>query len=157
MRSRIVVVVSVLIAVSSASQVAKAADGQAPSRLHLRPQHGVPTAYEGAGVYGIRPRSIIVDSADGGELRVHWSRWSSTVASGAGKAYPDHGSFAITVTLRHVIRGTFTRLSIISDLSGRKHVDSMALAYQTSYPSAVSWLDVSWIRNPQSGNSFWPP
>jgi hypothetical protein len=56
-------------------------------------------------VFAVRPRAIVVDSADGGELRIRWTHWSPTSASGYGRAYPDHGSFAITVRAADVIEG----------------------------------------------------
>jgi len=45
----------------------------------------------------VRPRNVLTDSADGGLMRLHWTRWTTTVAKGYGpgiprpRLLPDHG------------------------------------------------------------------
>jgi hypothetical protein len=105
-------------------------------------------------VFAVRPRAIVVDSADGGELRIRWTHWSPTSASGYGRAYPDHGSFAITVRVADVIEGEFTRLTVVAKRAGRTYPPNR-LELGTD-GTTLTWARVNWVGNPESGLSPWP-
>jgi hypothetical protein len=108
----------------------------------------------GSGTYvvAIRPRVVVTDSADGGELRLHWTRWSRSGGAGYGTAHPDHGSYAIRVTVGRPVQEVFTRMTIFTRQNGRVHADRMAMAY---LGDVLSWIRVSWMRNPASGAIPW--
>jgi hypothetical protein len=112
------------------------------------------------GLFKVRPRDVIVDSADGGELVIHWQRWTGRTASGTGRAYPDHGSYPIKVQASRPLGGgytprVFTRLTITGELDGRWHRDPMGLGYLSGY--SLAWIGLSWMNNPASGSVPWTP
>ncbi|HZE04063.1 MAG TPA: hypothetical protein VE127_02495 [Solirubrobacteraceae bacterium] len=105
-------------------------------------------------IFRVRPRIVVTDSADGGELRIHWRRWTRRNAVGSGRAHPDHGSYPIRVKAWRPVRGEFTRLTVWGKLGGRWHKDPLALAYVIG--SALGWINVHWMHNPASGATPWP-
>jgi hypothetical protein len=106
-------------------------------------------------VFSVRPRSIVVDSADGGELAIHWTQWTDTSASGHGTAHPDHGTYPIAVRVEDVIDGKFTRLTIMAKIGGKAYPpDRMVLADDGT--QLLLWADLDWVHNPESGFSPWP-
>jgi hypothetical protein len=105
-------------------------------------------------LFGVRPRSVLTDSADGGELVIHWRTWTMSSASGRGRAYPDHGSYPISVRASRPITGYFTRLTVTGFPAGRWHRDQLALGYLGGI--SLTWINLSWMRNPASGSTPWP-
>lgn len=109
-------------------------------------------------VFEVRPQSVVTDSADGGELVIHWQRWTDRRASGTGRAYPDHGSYPIRVTASRPISGYFTRVTVLGRINGRWRRDPLGLCAlePVQTPPFLSWFNVSWMRNPAAGCAPWP-
>ena len=104
-------------------------------------------------VFAVRPREIIVDSADGGELKIRWTSWTSTSASGYGRAFPDHGSYPIAVNASDVIAGQLTHLTIKATGPGHNYgPDRLELATDGTM---LTWARISWVENPESGLMRW--
>ena len=104
-------------------------------------------------VFAICPHEIVLDSADGGKLKIRWTSWTSTSASGRGRAFPDHGSYPIVVSVFDAIAGQFTRLTIKT--TGRGHSygpDRLELATDGTM---LTWAQISWVDNPESGLMPW--
>jgi hypothetical protein len=121
------------------------ADGGA--RLGRSESRGLPTLYCNvvshdnnqtfSPVFSVRPRIVIVDSADGGELVVRWATWTHASATGTGTAHPDHGQYPVGVRASDAVGGRFMHLAITSDLDGRHYVDHLHLAYVIG--DALGW------------------
>jgi hypothetical protein len=88
-------------------------------------------------VFSVRPRIVIVDSADGGELVIRWATWTHASATGTGTAHPDHGQYPVGVRASDAVGGRFMHLAITSDLDGRHYVDHLHLAYVIG--DALGW------------------
>lgn len=104
-------------------------------------------------VFAVRPHEIVVDSADGGELKIRWTSWTSTSASGYGRAFPDHGSYPIIVSASDVIAGQFTHLTVKT--TGRGHnygPDRLELATDGT---VLTWARISRVENSESGLTAW--
>lgn len=105
--------------------------------------------------FAVRPADSITDSADGGELKFHWTSWTATNATGYGRAYPDHGSWAFTVVASVPVSGDFpfpcfTRMKFTNHVPARGTVhNTLALAYLIG--DALGWGELSWMENPESG------
>lgn len=93
-------------------------------------------------VFKVRPRVAVTDSADGGELVIHWQRWIYRYAYGTGRAYPDHGSYPIRVKATRPIAGYFTRLTVTGRIDRKWHRDPLGLGY-------LGGISLAWI-NPTS-------
>jgi hypothetical protein len=105
-------------------------------------------------LFPVRPHDIVVDSADGGELVIHWTQWTSSNAYGSGRAHPDHGSYAIKVHAFDNIGGYFTRLTITSNTPAvGVRRDRMVLC--TDDGQSLSWIEWDWAHNPESGFHVW--
>jgi hypothetical protein len=128
--------------VGACSIVAASADAKAPP----------PWLYNGTNNTVSRPHTVVVDSADGGELVLKWTRWTARSARAHGTAHPDHGSYPITVTVSRVVDGVFTRMTINIRVDGHTHANRMALAVTGSQ---VLWMRTSWMDNPESGATPW--
>lgn len=108
-----------------------------------------------ANVFSVRPRSVVVDSADGGELVISWMQWTRSGASGRGTAHPDHGSYPIKVSASDVIHGVFTHLTVNGKQpTGRWYAERLVLADLGD--STLTWARQEWVSNPESGLSRWP-
>jgi len=106
-------------------------------------------------VFAVRPRSIVVDSADGGELVINWIQWTHSSASGNGTAHPDHGTYPIKVRASDVIDGEFTHLTVTGKQpTGRWYADQLVLADMGD--STLTWARQEWVGNSESGLSLWP-
>jgi hypothetical protein len=106
-------------------------------------------------VFSVRPRSVVVDSADGGELVISWMQWRRHSASGRGAAHPDHGSYPIKVSASDVIKGVFTHLTVNGKQpTGRWYAERLVLADLGD--STLTWAREEWVSNPESGLSLWP-
>lgn len=106
-------------------------------------------------VFSVRPRSVVVDSADGGELVISWMQWTRHSASGRGTAHPDHGSYPIKVSASDVIKGVFTHLTVNGKQpTGRWYAERLVLADLGD--STLTWARQEWVSNPESGMSPWP-
>jgi hypothetical protein len=88
-------------------------------------------------VFSIRPKVVIVNSADGGELVVHWTQWTKSSATGAGTAHPDHGSFPITIRASDPVHGRFMHLTITTETNGKTEVDHLHLTKVVG--TALGW------------------
>ena len=110
---------------------AQAAAGSLPTLLsNQRCEHSCSKV---VGVYKVRPHTVILAEAAGGNLVVDWSSWTKSAATGSGTTTAE--GMGTTTTLQVSVRawrvrhGRFTRLSI-TDL-------------QASGPSAVETLHLS--------------
>jgi hypothetical protein len=105
-------------------------------------------------VFSVRPRSVVVDSADGGELVVHWTQWSHSRALGHGTAHPDHGTLPIKVQVGDPIDDDFTRLTVTFKVGGKwGRPDRLILAYQGNI---LTWARLEDLHNPELGFTAWP-
>ena len=85
------------------------------------------------GVYKVRPHTVILAEAAGGDLVVDWSSWTKSAATGSGTTTAS--GMGTTTTLQvsvrawRVKRGTFTRLSITDRaLTGPSAVETLHLS-----------------------------
>jgi hypothetical protein len=122
----------------------------------------VTTIYTGNGTqFAVKPKLLVMDSADGGELQVTWTTWNGTIALGHGTSHPDHGSYPIVVKLSDPEWGTFQRLTITFQGlrgSGVTTVDPLDLSDQREEPTFLLWASASWIKNAgASGLEFYTP
>jgi hypothetical protein len=53
----------------------------------------------GNSTFASEPKEFILDSADGGEFRIHWTQWGASGAIGHGTSQPDHGTYQVNVKL----------------------------------------------------------
>jgi hypothetical protein len=105
-------------------------------------------------VFAIRPRMIVVDSADGGELRIKWTKWTGSSAAGYGRAYPDHGSYPIQVRAGDVSGGVLTRLTITARIGGRTYPPDRLELATDGY--SLTWARIEWVDRPkESGLTPW--
>ena len=85
------------------------------------------------GVYRVRPRTVILAEAAGGDLVVDWASWTKSAATGSGTA--TSSGMGTTTTLQVSVRawrvrhGTFTRLTITDRaLTGPSAVETLRLS-----------------------------
>src|ERR1700683_4224360 len=103
--------------------------------------------------FAVRPAESITDSADGGELRFHSTSWTAAHATGYGRAYPDHGSWAFTVVASAPVSRDFpfpifARMKFVNHVPARGTVhDTLAPAYLVG--DAPSWGELTWTENPE--------
>ena len=128
----------------------------APARASAaaRPRMFTTINSSGNGVFKVRPHSVVTDSADGGELDIHWTRWTATSAAGSGTSHPDHGSYPIRVQASRVIDGYFTRLTVWFKQGSSWRRDRLGLGYLGGI--SLAWINLTWMRDPQSGSTPWP-
>jgi hypothetical protein len=123
---------------------------------------GLPTAFSTFHGHGqsvdnlflVRPHQIILDSADGGRLEIHWAHWTSRGASGTGVAHPDHGRYPVTIQASHPIDGTFACLSVVSHGHGRRYDDRLGLG--KIFGNTFAWIRVGLLHKRGSGAIPWP-
>lgn len=108
----------------------------------------------GQTVFQVRPHDVVTDSADGGDLIIHWARWTATGAAGSGTSHPDHGSTPIRVKASRVIDGYFTRLTVWFKRGSSWQRDRLGLGYLGGI--SLAWINLAWMFNPQSGSTPWP-
>jgi hypothetical protein len=143
----------IMIVGAGAALPAEASASPLPKLLTITNGNDIPT-------FKVRPRDVITDSADGGELVIHWQRWTSRTASGTGRAHPDHGSYPIKVQASQPVGGgytprVFTRLTVTGKLGGRWHRDRLGLGYLGGF--SLTWINLRWMNNPASGSIPWTP
>ena len=89
--------------------------------------------------YRVRPRVIQLDQAEGGELKLHWSSWTSTQATGSGT-----GEYFVTDAIGHyrvVVHASeprhrrFTVLKLIRTEGGRTYQEKLVLGSSIVGPS----------------------
>jgi hypothetical protein len=107
--------------------------------------------------FKVKPPTIILDSADGGEITIHWTKWTSTVALGTGTAHPDHGSFPVQIRADYPADGDFTYLRLTHNLSGGPYTNVLVLTYSTDGYNDVSWERQDFVETDGCGCSPWPP
>jgi hypothetical protein len=130
------------------SQSVAAARGSArPTLFRTLTNHGQTISP----VFSVRPRTVVVDSADGGELVIHWTEWTQEAASGFGTAHPDHGVYPIRVRATDPEAGTFLRFKITGRLDGRWRADQLVLASLLDEPT---WARSYELSNPRLAASL---
>ena len=85
------------------------------------------------------PQTVELDEADGGELKLHWSSWTASAASGSGTSTVS-GMGQKTVTSVRVrasdpVGGRFTHLTLTSTEQGRTFHESLVLRGVGSDPA----------------------
>jgi hypothetical protein len=143
---------TVIAALAAAPTFAEAASARAglPRLYSTSVLHGETVV----NVFKVRPRIAVTDSADGGELVIHWRSWTATRAVGTGRAHPDHGSYPISVTASRPVSGYFTRLTVTGKTGAVWHPDPLGLGYLGGI--SLTWINLSWMNNPESGSTPWP-
>lgn len=100
-------------------------------------------------VFRVRPRTVSVSCAEGGQLVLSWRTWTSRRATGAGHTRPCRGgSERIKVKAFRPIQGYFTRLTV-------RYVE----AGGTSRLGLAKMLGMTWLQVPfydGSGATPWP-
>ena len=133
---------------TAASVIAREASGSAASA-------NLPRLWDGhaSGHFRIRPSSIVVSCADGGEYDLRWASWSANRAVGQGITRECRGAArTITVIASQVLQHEFTRLEV-SFAGGYRRVLVLA-GYHATPP--LAWDQEDWVRNPNSGLEPWP-
>src|SRR5258708_2597671 len=90
LRWEMILLVVCTLMVGPAFSASQSAAATLPKLFTTFTEHGSRTINH----FAVRPTASITDSADGGELKFHWTSWTATHATGYGRAYPDHGSWA---------------------------------------------------------------
>jgi hypothetical protein len=93
-------------------------------------------------VFSVRPRHVgVLNTQQGGELTLKWSSWTLSSATGSGTALPGiavspgqkQPTYKVAVKAYRVIDGHFTRMTIITDVSGtRTQAEHLHLAESSS-------------------------
>lgn len=150
-RWQMIAAVACTMMVGAASTAQPSVAATLPKLFTTFTEHGSKTINH----FEVRPADSITDSADGGELKFHWTSWTARHATGYGRAYPDHGSWAFTVVASAPVSGdfpfpVFTRMKFVNHVPDRGMVhNTLALAYLIG--DALGWGELSWMENPESG------
>ncbi len=93
------------------------------------------------GEYAVRPSHVVLSEAAGGDLKLHWSSWTSTAATGLGTSTVS-GMGQTTVAKIKVraskpANGRFTRLAITGTSGGRTFHETLALEHVSSSPAFI--------------------
>ncbi len=115
----------------------------------------VPSVYTGS-TYAVRPATIVLESAAGGELIIHWQTWSATAATGSGTSNPDHGVYPINVRLSEPKYGTFQAMSITTLAAGKTYHGQFKLSLAGPTSTIVLWSNASELRSSGAVN-YDPP
>jgi hypothetical protein len=90
------------------------------------------------GVYRVRPRSFELVTAGGPELKVHWSSWTATTASGSGTSTQSGMGTtevaAISLRASDPVDGHFTHLALTSTLAGHSYHTILVLTAVATNP-----------------------
>lgn len=149
------------IAVLAAASGASTASAHGTSREHepAAAASGLPRLYSGIAkrggdyvdVFKVRPRTVSVSCADAGGLVISWRRWTSRSASGVGRTRPcREASVRIRVKASRPVDGYFTRLTVRYAGYG---TGRLGLGRQGG---SITWIQVDWMFDPDSGASPWP-
>lgn len=105
-------------------------------------------------VFSVRPRHIgVLNTQQGGELMLKWSRWTASSATGSGTALPGiavapgqpQPTYWVAVKAYRVVDGHFTRMTITTDLSSaHTHAERLKLIESnTPRGGQFSWVTKS--------------
>ena len=90
-------------------------------------------------VYRVRPRVVELDQAEGGELMLHWSSWTSTEATGSGTGESFVASainrYRAVVHASDPRHGRFTVLELTRAEGGRTYHEKLVLGNSIVGPS----------------------
>ena len=93
------------------------------------------------GEYAVRPSHVTLSEAAGGDLKLHWSSWTATAATGAGTSTVSGMGqttvSSITVHASVPVNGRFTRLAIAGTSGGRTFHESLKLVHVGGSPAFV--------------------
>ncbi len=93
------------------------------------------------GVYGVRPTRVTLDEAAGGDLRLHWSSWTSTAATATGTStVSGMGQTTVTAITVHAstpLHNRFTRLTITGKSAGQTFDEGLKLEHVGGSPAWV--------------------
>lgn len=102
-------------------------------------------------VFKVRPRTVSLICAYAGELVVTWRRWATKSARGVGKTRPCRGEgLRVRVKAFRPVDGYFTRLNV--HFLGTGQTAHLGLADQVG----ITWIDLEWMNDPDSGATAWP-
>jgi hypothetical protein len=102
--------------------------------------------------FQVRPSTIDLDSASGGELDLHWHSWTASGATATGTSHPDHGAFPVRVSASHPHDGLFLILLVKRLIEGRWRSERLILTQQIGPPPDLyGWLTLQSIDEPGSG------
>ena len=129
----------VLLALSAAVVPAAASASSLPTLLfNTRCAHPCTRL---VGEYAVRPRHMTLSEAAGGDLKLHWSSWTATAATGSGTSTVSGMGqttvSSITVHASVPVHGRFTRLAITGMTGGRTFHESLKLLHVGGSPAFV--------------------
>jgi hypothetical protein len=112
----------------------------------------LPRLFNGFGeTFKVRPHTVSLICASGGELVLTWNRWTSKSASGTGRTRPCRGSsLRVHVKAFRPVRGYFTRLNVKYKGYSTGHLGLGRMG------GSMSWIDLEWMADPDSGSTPWP-
>jgi hypothetical protein len=139
--SRVALAAAILLAALLGAQQSAAAQG--PARAA-----SLPRAYAGGAsqTFSVRPHRIILSSAEGGLLTIHWSSWTNDEATGTGTSQPDHGETQIKVHLSDTSEGLFLHMTVSFRYHGRWVPEHLELAEMIGDSSFDEWAPPSWVH-----------
>lgn len=96
-----------------------------------------------AGIYKVRPHTIVLSEAAGGNLTLTWATWTASSATGSGKSVVSGMGTTTTnqinVTAARVKKGKFTRLTIVfTESSGQTQTEKLRLTTGGGSPTWTS-------------------
>lgn len=106
----------------------------------------LPRAYTGGKSFSVRPHHILLSSAEGGLLVIHWSTWTSDQATGTGTSYPDHGHSQIKVQLSDNSEHLFLHMTVSFRYHGKWDPERLELAEQIGDSNFDQWATPSWVN-----------
>jgi hypothetical protein len=111
-----------------------------------------PRLFNGSGeTFKVRPHTVNLICASGGELVLKWKRWTSKSATGAGWTRPCRGDrLRVRVRAFRPVKGYFTRLDVKYKGYSTGHLGLGRMG------GSMSWLDLDWMADPDSGSTPWP-
>ncbi len=105
-------------------------------------------------VFSVRPRHVgVLNTQQGGELTLKWSRWAASSAAGSGTALPGiavspgqkQPSYRVAVKAYRVVAGHFTRMTVTIDFSSTDTQAEHLKLVESNTPSGgqFSWVTQS--------------
>jgi hypothetical protein len=121
-------------------------DGQDAAAQARARTASLPRALSSGEIFSVRPHQIILSSAGGGLLVIHWLSWTNTSASGTGTSHPDHGESRIKVRLSDNSEGLFLRMTVSFRYHGKWVPEKLELAEQIGDSNFDQWAEPSWVN-----------
>jgi len=83
------------------------------------------------GIYKVRPSTVVLSEAAGGNLKLTWSSWTATSASGSG-----------TSVVSNMGATTTTNIMVVASDPKRGHFQHLAVTFELSSGNQVAQLHV---------------